>query len=268
MIIDAHVHFGKMLRFDMKKEYVLYAMEQYGISKMLVSNCESTECDFDQNRLPYEHQVPQIVSAERAVSFARENPGKIYAAIWMKPLSEECDARLQMFIKGNLDVIKALKFHPYHSAVPFDDERVESYMDLAEQYDLPVITHTGNSFCDNVDRVLNMAKRHPNVKFVMAHLGLGTDNQRAIEIAAKTPNIYGDTAWVPMLSTIQFINQVGPDKLMFGSDLPIDGPETYSKNRYDQRSLYQDYFHELPKYISAENYEKLMGKNASRLFGL
>ena len=268
MIIDSHVHFGSSCGFDMKKEYVLYAMEHYGISKMLVSNCESAECDHEQNRLPAEFQVPQLVSAERAVNFARDNPGKIYASIWLKPLNEECDPRLQMFIKGNLDVIRALKFHPYHSAVPFDDPRIESYMDLAETYELPVITHTGSSNCDNVDRVLRMAKRHPKVKFIMAHLGLGTDNQRAIEIAAEVPNIYGDTAWVPMLSTIQFINQVGPDKLLFGSDTPIDGPDTYAQNRMGQRSMYQDYFNELPKYISKENYDKLMYKNAQKIFGL
>ena len=268
MIIDTHVHFGSILGFEMKKDAVLYAMENYGISKMLVSNCESSECDFDQNRLPYDKQVPQLLSAERTVNFARDNPGKIYAAIWLKPLNEECDARLQMFIKGNLDVIKALKFHPYHSAVPFDDPRVEAYMDLAETYELPVITHTGSSNCDNVDRVLRMAKRHPNVKFIMAHLGLGTDNQRAIEIAVEQPNIYGDTAWVPMMSTIQFMNQAGPDKLLFGSDTPIDGPDTYARNRYGQRSLYQDYFFELPKYISKENYDKLMYKNAQRIFKL
>lgn len=267
-IIDSHVHFGNVLNFDMKKEYVLSAMEKYGISKMIVSNAAATECDHNQNRLPDEMQNPQIKCIEETIEFARENPERIYAALWLKPLTEGYDKRISKIIEENLDVVKALKFHPFHSAVPFDDKKVEKYITLAEKFNLPIITHTGNGSCDNVDLVYNMALRHPNVKFIMAHLGLGTDNQKAIELCKKNPNLYGDTAWVPMLSAIQFINQVGDEKLLFGSDTPIDGPDTYAFNREGKRSLYQDYFYELPKYISEKSYKKLMCKNAERIFNL
>lgn len=267
-IIDSHIHFGSALSFEMKKEHVLYAMERYGISKAVVSNVQATECDFSQNRLSPENQIPQIKAAEETVRFARENPGKIYAAIWMKPLCETCDDVIFDFVKSNLDVIKALKFHPYHSAVPFDDERIEKYMPLAEKFSLPVITHTGCGDCDNVERVFNMALRHPDVKFIMAHLGLGTDNRKAIELCKKLPNLYGDTAWVSVESAKKFISEAGDEKLLFGSDSPIDGPDTYLFNRSGERSLYQDYFHELPKRISEKSYEKLMHKNAERIFAL
>ncbi len=267
-IIDSHVHFGLSLDFDMKKEHVLYAMEKYGVSKMIVSCSNAAECDHDQQVLPKSLQVSQIKAAEDTIGFARENFGRIYAALWLKPLTEGFDESLYSLVESNIDVVKALKFHPYHSAVPFDDERIEAYMPLAEKYSLPVITHTGDGMCDGVERVAKMAERHPNVKFVMAHLGLGTDNQRAIELAVSHKNIYGDTAWVPMLSAIQFLNQVGEDRLFFGSDTPIDGPETYERNRMGQRSMYQDYFHLLPRYISARAYEKLMYRNAKNIFSL
>ena len=50
--------------------------------------------------------------------------------------------------------------------------------------------------------------------------------------------------------------------------MPIDGVDTYLHNPKGERSLYQDYFHELPEQISKEAYEDLMYKNAMRLFNI
>ena len=50
--------------------------------------------------------------------------------------------------------------------------------------------------------------------------------------------------------------------------MPIDGVDTYAQNQKGERSLYQDYFQELPKRISKEAYEDIMYKNALRVFRL
>jgi predicted TIM-barrel fold metal-dependent hydrolase len=113
-----------------------------------------------------------------------------------------------------------------------------------------------------------MALRFPKVNFVMAHMGLGSDNSRATQLIGKLPNLYGDTTWVPMENTIKFIKKVGSHKIMFGSDMPIDGLDTYHHNPFGQRSMYQDYFYELPKLISKEDYDNVMWKTAVYLFKL
>ena len=113
-----------------------------------------------------------------------------------------------------------------------------------------------------------MAKKYPGTKFVMVHMGLGTDNNEAIELISKLPNLYGDTTWVPVHSTLKFINTVGIDKILFGSDNPIDGPDTYFCNRNGERSLYQQYFNEFKEMISNEDYDKIMYKNAMSVFNI
>ncbi len=45
MIIDTHVHIGKIMNFDMKEEEVLYSMKKYGIDFSLVSNINGAEND-------------------------------------------------------------------------------------------------------------------------------------------------------------------------------------------------------------------------------
>lgn len=268
MIIDTHVHIGKMLEFDMKKEEVLYSMERYGIDYSIVSDCRASEFDGDLNPIPPDEQFSQIECARGAVDFAKEYPDRIGAALWLKPFGECADKELYDFIEENRKYIKALKFHPFSSNFPFDDAKMDGYMELAEHFSLPVVSHTGGSDAASCKRVYNMAKRHPDINFVMVHMGLGTDNSEAIELISRLPNLYGDTAWVPVENTIKFINEVNDDRIIFGSDNPIDGKDTYVQNRTGQPSMYIPYFNELKSLISEESYQKLMYLNAKKLFNL
>lgn len=113
-----------------------------------------------------------------------------------------------------------------------------------------------------------MAKSYPDVNFVMVHMGLGTDNSQAIELIAKLPNLYGDTTWVSVDSTLKFLSICGDDKLLFGSDAPIDGKDTYLDNGKGDRSLYQAYFNEFKDMVSKQTYDKIMYKNAMKLFDI
>ena len=60
----------------------------------------------------------------------------------------------------------------------------------------------------------------------------------------------------------------GSEKMLFGSDCPIDGVDTYHHNPKGETSIYQAYFHELENKISKEAYDNLMYKNAIRVFKL
>lgn len=266
MIIDTHVHIGKMLGFDMKKEDVLYSMEKYGINYSIVSSINTAEFDHDGNPVPAHLQHSQKECLEDVISFVKSNPDKIGAAVWVKPFSETADNELYSMIEKNIGYIKAVKVHPYHSTVPFDSEKNEPFIKMAEYFSLPVVTHTGGSDAASCIRVYNAAKKYPKVNFVMVHMGLGTDNNEAIDLISQLPNLYGDTTWVPIQSTIKLINKAGINKIVFGSDSPIDGKDTYLTNRTGDRSLYQQYFNELKNMISKDDYDALMYKNAEKLF--
>lgn len=268
MIIDSHVHISNPPLFNIPPEIVIESMQKYNIDISIVSNGDSAECDHNQNDIPSEYQVSQIESINKTIQFAKENKNKIFAALWLKPKNEEPSDELESLIKNNLDVVKALKFHPYHSATPFDSPRIQAYFYLAQKYNLPVITHTGIGNCDNCQLVYKMAKQYPEIKFIMAHLGLASDNLEATELCNKQDNLYGDTAWVPVSSTQLFIQKNGSEKILFGSDNPIDGVDTYHHNPYGQRSIYQDYFFSLQNLISSTDYENLMYKNAKNIFNI
>lgn len=266
MLIDTHVHIGRMINFDMKEEEVLYALDQYGVDFALVSCIEGAECDHKGRRVPRILQKKQNDVLKKTIRFARENPDRIGAMPWVKPLTEQPDDEFVRLIEDNRDVIYGIKLHPFHSKVAPDDERLESYYRIAAAYDLPVVSHTGGREEAMSIHLYNVAKAHPELRFVMVHMDLGTDNQQAIDLLGKLPNLYGDTTWVPVKSTLEAIRRCGSGKILFGSDMPIDGRDTYLHNRTGDRSLYQEYFNEFRDMVSAEDYDNVMAQNAQKLF--
>ena len=268
MIIDTHVHIGKILNFDMPEDAVIASMEQYNIDFSLVSNGEAAEFDHQQNPIPKELQFSQLDCFEKTLKFARKYPAKIGVMPWVKVASERPDEVFEQLLKENLNSVFGIKIHPFHSKTPFDSEKVESYIKLAQTYNLPVVTHTGGSDDASPKRVYHMALNYPDVNFVLVHMGLGTDNEEAIRLISQLPNLYGDTTWVPIESTVKLIKLCGSKKIVFGSDNPIDGKDTYYCNKTGERSMYQQYFNELKNLLSEEDYENLMYRNAIKLFHL
>lgn len=266
MIIDTHVHIGgEKVGFFMTEEKVLEAMDKYNIDYALVSNADAAEVDHEQNLIPAEYQVSQEEALRRVLAFAKKYPKRIGVAVWVKPLTELVTPELEQLIRDNLDYIYAIKLHPYHSKISPMDEKVAPYLALAEKYGLAVVSHTGGCEEAEPEHVYEAAIKYPEVPFVMVHMGLGSDNKVALELLGKAENLYGDTTWVPMQTTIEAIRRYGSRKMMFGSDMPIDGVDTYLCNPKGERSVYQDYFHVMPEKIDAEHYADLMYRNAERV---
>ena len=266
MIIDTHTHIGTSLGFDMREEHILYMMKEYGVDHCIISNADCATHDHSQNPIPKEYLTDEITANITAIRFAKENKGKISVALWSNPYEDE--KPVEELIVNNRDLICAVKFHPYHSALKFDSDEIDRYIKLAQKYSLPVVTHTGNGECDSVTLVYEVAKKYPDVNFVMVHMGLGTYNKEAIDLISKLPNLYGDTTWVSVESTLRFLEICGSDKIVFGTDAPIDGKDTYLTNGNGDRSLYQAYFNEFKDMVDDETYQKIMYKNAKKLFNI
>ena len=271
MIIDTHVHTGLFISsektVDMSEEVVIESLNKHNIDFALVSNT-AEEVDCLLQPIPKDRQKTQEKAFLEAIKFARNNMGKIGIMPWVKPASETADERLEELIKENRDIVYGIKIHPYHSNIEFDSERVEPYIQLAEKYNLPVAVHTSGDEMASPVRVYNMAKKYPKVNFIMVHMGLGTDNKEAIELLGKLPNLYGDTTWVSLESTVEIVKRYGSKKLFFGTDSPIDGIDTYVENAAGEPSLYLSYFNELEGIIGSEAYADIMYKNAIEFFGI
>ncbi|MFI3200702.1 MAG: amidohydrolase family protein [Eubacteriales bacterium] len=262
MIIDSHIHMGKFgctSIVDMSPEVILQSMEKYSIDYAIFSNIEGIEVSSEGELLKDETFRNQKDVNEVAIEFARRKKDKLGVLLWARPLLEGCDKSFEDLIVANLDVVKGIKIHPFHSQLEFDDPKMEPYLELCRKYSLPCLVHSAIEY-SSPKIVYEVAKNHEDIVIVMGHMGLGTDNMEAAQLIAKQPNLYGDTAWVSYEKVKELIKVCGADKILFGTDSPIDGVDTYGKE------LYQSYFE--GDGIDNNDYKLLMCENAKKIFSI
>jgi uncharacterized protein len=94
---------------------------------------------------------------------------------------------------------------------------------------LPVLSHVGNESPNvTIDKYLQLAGRFPKVRFIAAHLGVGTQGLREAAVDAWTreprANVWFDMATLRSFhngAVAGFVEVVGPDRLCFGTDSPL-----------------------------------------------
>ncbi|MEZ4589824.1 MAG: TatD family hydrolase [Chloroflexota bacterium] len=263
MIVDCHIHMGSIGPFHMPPEMVLRSMDKYHIDYALISNIEGIEVDGEQVLLPPSAQVSQRTVNERMLRFVRAHPDRLGGLFWIKPLTEGCSAEFAALLEDNLDVVYGLKVHPFLSKTSFGSPEVAAYLQLAQKHELPVVTHTAADYESSPQVVYETAQKFPELKIVLYHLGLGTDNVEAINYVAEMPNLYGDSCWVKPAQTMQAIRACGVEKILFGTDNPINGEDTYNDPVF-----YDYYFREMAEELSTDQYIQFIFRNAVKLFNL
>lgn len=247
MIIDIHAHIGIVKgKFNMPPEFQLEGMKKYNIDYALISNIACGYGDFE------------LQGNIEAVKTAREHRAKLGVMLWCAP-SEKTDIKaFKKLYTDNSDIIKGLKIHPDISGIRADSEAFYPYLSLAGKYSLPVLFHTQDTDFSKVSYVLNASELFPDVKMILGHMSLTSDNTEALEAVKNHKNIYADTAWVKSDIIERAKNSCAEDKIMFGTDSPIGGPDTYGDRKY-----YPEYYKK-----TGAAAEKVMYKNAVKLFGL
>ncbi|HVX89523.1 MAG TPA: amidohydrolase family protein [Gemmatimonadales bacterium] len=142
--------------------------------------------------------------------------------------------------------VKGLKLYPGYEPFYPHDKRLKVVYDLAEEFDVPVMIHSGDTYSPKgklkyahpleIDEV---AVDHPSVKFVICHLGNPwlTD---AMEVVYKNANVYADISGLMLGEFSQafedymsdeiedVITYAGePEKFLYGTDWPICSMKSY-----------------------------------------
>ncbi len=259
MIIDVHAHIGVVPGgFHMPLENQLLGMERFGIDYALISDIR---CGESQTRpkdgIPY-----QTLINREAAALARQHSDRLGLMLWCRPNAEEGFNRaFEALYLENQDTVKGLKVHPDISGLPFNDPKMDPYLEMAAQYGLPVLIHTKESAYSKVRFVREMALRYPTVPLILGHMSISDPKEEAFRAMADCENIYGDTAWVYYADTVRACQMGLEDKILFGTDSPIGGVDTYGDPHF-----YPEYYvnQELPQ----DTAEKILYRNAQRLFCL
>ncbi len=259
MILDSHIHFGRMGEFDLEPEKMLRAMDVYGVDFGIVSNIAA--CEFEPKSGALLDKLSQLEINQQTVELVRGNSTRLKGQFWIRPHNEPFTKEIADFIVHNQEYFVGLKVHPFYSQLPVTDARYRDYFRFAQEMGLPIAVHTAMDRTSEPSYVYEVAKRYPEIPFIMVHMGLGSDHQEAIALASQLENLYLDTSWVKVQATKLAVSVCGPPhKVLFGSDSPIDGQDTYA--------FYANYFARDRRLLCKSDWDSVLGGNAVRLFNL
>ena len=253
-IVDTHTHIGYWPTLKVTQANLVSSCKNFNISFTLVS-FDGSEFINERGRL-----LSQIKASKKCLKFIDEHE-HYGMLIWIRPHFEKNYEELDNFITKHRDKIYGLKFHPFLSRMRVNDQRLYPYFELAKKHNLPVLVHTASDQYSKIKYLERAAQKFINLTFIAAHLELETDNIAALNALKNNPNIYGDTAWVNMNSLIKAKEMKVLDKIMFGTDNPIDGYETLNN------PIYQSYFNNEIG-LNKKELENLMYKTAIKVYKL
>ena len=164
---------------------------------------------------------------------------------------------------------KGIKMHGAAQEFDMSDQRMWPVYQTCVEMGLPIVAHSGpdrgGQHYAEPQAFAGMLKAFPDLKVVLAHMGGGTW-QQALGIAQAFPNAYFDccesiewTGGTKAPTDQQFgqlIKDIGPERVMMGSDFPW-----YDLDHSVERVM------ELPV-LSQEEKEGVLGANAVRILGL
>lgn len=138
-----------------------------------------------------------------------------------------------------------------------DDPLVDPFLEYAAAHHLIVLTHawrktTGQlPFESTAQHVARVAARHPETRFLMAHLGGQVES--AIDAVQPHPNIAVDTSGtiIGAGEVAIAVERLGADRVVFGSDLHHSG-------------LAENVGKVLGAHLDAEDLTRVLGANARR----
>lgn len=241
-IIDAHLHFSKCDSFD---ESALAAGHR--------NETDSLKAAFDECGIVLGIAMGEM-GGERIDGVAtprlpnREQPPFLVHCAGLESCelsAKTMDRSLELFdAEFRKPECVGLKLYPGYNPVPLNDPLHDPYFELAKLHDLPVVIHTGElagtrgllkySHPLNVDE---LAVKHPDVRFVMAHYG-NPWIVDATAVAQKNPNVCLDLSGLAegCSTTEEFLNRFHGhmefirhwlvylnnfEKVMYGSDWPL-----------------------------------------------
>lgn len=230
MIIDVHSHLGwsDVFSAGVTEDVLLSTMAANGIDAAMV--------------MPAAGSAPRETH-DAIADLARRHPGSIFGIASLTPLvgEEAYEEEVERCVREL--GFKALKLHPLAHAASPALPVTDVVFRTADRLGVPVIVHTGTGAPFALPSLLiRRARQFPELKIVLAHAGFAIYTEEAIIAAEVCPNIYLEPSWCQIQDIRRMVRTLGPDRVMYGGDLPPNVPIELMKYRSmdltdDERNL-------------------------------
>ena len=248
-IIDFHTHpfltaeenLNGYIKSNMDSMTILEDMDNAGVSRFCGSVIIPKNTDFES-----------LKKSNRDALILRDRyKGRYIPGFHVSPnYIEESIAEIKYAYDNGINLIGELV--PYmHGWSDYSCNEFSVLLDEIEKYNMTVSLHT-----IDLDQMEKMAASHKNINFVFAHPGEKNQVLRHVEIMKKYDNVYLDLSGTGIFrwGLVEFlVNEVGAERILFGSDYPICGVGHYAAGVHEAK-------------ISDNAKELIFSGNTKRLF--
>jgi predicted TIM-barrel fold metal-dependent hydrolase len=221
VIIDAHQHLGDCRVFDaeVREAQVVGALEEHGLDRVLV--------------MPFPGAADPVAVHDRIAALGKRTGGRVRGIVNITPHQDRATYAAEAERCVTELGFVALKLHTVGHAVDPTSRDGQVVFAEAARLGVPAMVHTGGvgePFASPA-HCLPAARAYPETPVVLAHAGMGVATRQAGVVASDCSNIYLETSWCSILDVGWLLEQVGPERLMLGSDAIENLPLELAKYR-------------------------------------
>src|SRR4051812_31053177 len=114
---------------------------------------------------------------------------------------------------------RGFKLHPRSDEFALPHPAVEQVVALAHERRMPVLFHAGRGIPHLGEAVVDLARRYPGARLILAHAGISDLGWIADE-ATALDNLFFDTAWWNVADQLQLYTTIPPGRILYASDMP------------------------------------------------
>lgn len=243
-VIDSHSHIGlsSLSGNNNSEAYLIEQMDKRGVDAGIV--------------LPHAQQDLETVASTHSKigQMMKDYPKRIFGMASLNP-------RLGSVIYH--DEIRrcveefgfcGIKYEPQIHALHIDSKAAQIVFDCAREFNIPVLIHTSPGTFSTPVFILETAERYSDVTIVMAHSGMISYFKEALFVAKRCPNVMFESSWSTVMNVLSVVQELGSERIMFGSDHPFNIPVEFAK--IDALDL------------SPKDRDNILGNTAKRIYGL
>jgi predicted TIM-barrel fold metal-dependent hydrolase len=251
---NRNIYLGELNRYmdGMLAPLVDFSMERATVDKLLA--------DMETNGITMSVVQPvEPVYPTEDILRACEGRKNLIPFLSVKPGEKDIEGAIMDFCERGC---RGIKIHPSIQNIHPDSRFHFEIAEVAGALKLPLLCHTGSvghpairhPEYSRIQYYRKLVASFPKVTFVMAHMNM-YDPEGAITFARRFENTLLDTSWQPRGVIRRALRQLGPSRLIFGSDWPIMGNPTRTQLEIVLSAMA----------LSPGDLEKVFYRNAERL---
>ncbi len=221
-IIDVHSHLGwdEVFEHDFTGDELLHAQATNGVDITIVQPASCVRLETVRGQ----HDV--------IAAFAAAHPGRFYGMANPNPHLPQAEYRAEVTRCIRDLGFVGIKIHPLAHAVNPAGAAARRVFALAAELDVPLMIHTGAGVPFALPaNIIAPALAFPQVRVVMAHSGAQIFAGEALTVAKLCPNVSLETTWTGPFLVRQFVEAIGADRVLFGSDHADNQATELTKHR-------------------------------------